>query len=116
MSCEIPIPFTVRVAVRWDGEALALAVTVIELLLWPDEGVTVNHVAPFRVMLQLVFELIVKVFSSLSDEKLNEDGDTDMLGASCVTLMSLDIPFPLTVRVAIRGDSEELAVAVIVIV
>ena len=55
------------------------------MIVWslePEEGVTVSQVVPFRVIVQLVLEVIVNVFSSLTEEKFKDDVDTDKLGAS----------------------------------
>ena len=88
--------------------------TVMVPLLEPEEGDTVSHEAEPLLTVQLVLEVTEKVFCSLEDEKLSEDGDTDKLGASCVTLIVRVIPPPLTVMFAVRCEVVAVAVTVIV--
>ena len=104
MSRDNPLPLTVIVAVRWEDDVLALAVTVIVLLFEPEDIESENQVAPFRKIVQLVLEVIVNVFDSFEDEKFNEEGDTDkVIGTPvCVTFISRVILPPLTVMNAVR--------------
>ena len=53
-----------------------MAVAVIVLLFEPEDEESVNHVAPFLVIVQLVLEVIVNVFESFEGEKLNKFGET----------------------------------------
>ena len=64
MSRDIPPPLTVMVASRLVSDELLVDVTVIVPLFEPEEEESVNQVAPFRVMLQLMLEVMVNAFCS----------------------------------------------------
>ena len=111
-----PPPLTVIVADRSEVDVFSSAVTVTVPSFKPEAGETVSHVAEPALTDQLVFEVMVKVFCSPEDEKLSDKGETVKYEASCVTLMVFVIPPPLTDMVVSRLFSDELLVAVTVIV
>ena len=71
-----PVPLMVTVAVRCVVEVFATAATVTVPLLFPEAGDTVHHAA-LLLTVQLVFDVIVKVFCSFEAEKLREFDETD---------------------------------------
>ena len=75
MVGEIPPPLTVIVAVRWEVNEFAEAVTVTVLSLESEAGEIVSQDDGLLFTFQLVFEVIVNVFCSPEDKKLSDEGD-----------------------------------------
>jgi len=106
------------VAVRSETDVLAVALTVIVPLFDPEDGDTVSQEEALLTAVQLVLEVTVKVPCWIGAVKLNEDCETVSTGVApaCVTTMFCDNPFPLRVRVAVRGDKDVLTVVLTVTV
>ena len=118
MVCVISPPATVIVAVRWEVEVLAEAVTVIVASSEPLVGETVSHDDASPATVQFVFDEMENVRSSPEAAKLNEVTDTvrDEATSACVTFIVCVIPPPATVIVAVRWEVEVFAAAVTVTV
>ena len=85
MVCEVtPVPLTVTVAVRWLAVVLAAAVKVTVPSPLPEAGAIVSHAA-LLLTVQLVLDVTVHVFCSLLAIKLNDDGETVMVGGAVAT-------------------------------
>jgi hypothetical protein len=86
----IPPALMMIVAVREEVDVLAAAVTVIVLLLEPEDEDRVSHVAVPLLTVQLALEVMFIARCSTEDEKSNEEGDTDRTAPSCVTVTVRD--------------------------
>ena len=114
----ILLPVMVMVAVRYDADVWAAAVTVTALLFEPDDGETVSQedALLFTFTVQLSLEVMLNDFCSPDTEKLMTEVTTVRNGAAaaCDTLIVCVISFPLTLIVAVRCVIVGLAVALTV--